>query len=225
VLTGVVPYGNSKDVERDIWHGKRPPRPTDPSQNQLLQDRVWDMITTCWGKEPEKRCELVIVHHVFSTPSPQDLLSEFPPAGRENLIRLAEELLYMFLVLPLDSSQRTTLGRVQEYISNVMSKDEASPAILSSIDATSLAETFRKVSFPSSIFLRFLKPLAVRTHLTCRHCYHVPRFVYGSGFTHTPSFSTRKCSRAWNFLMNPQTIRPLEPRIFGRGITVERRCA
>jgi hypothetical protein len=209
----------------DIIHGKRPARPTDPGQNRWLQDRIWGMITTCWGGEPEKRCELDIIHHVFSTPSPQDPLTEFLPAGRENLIRLAEELLYMFLVLPLDPSQRTTLRRVQEYISSVMSKDEASPAILSSIDATALAETFRKVSSPSSISLRSLKPLAVRTHLTCRLCYHVPRFAYGSGFTHTPSFSTRKCSRAWNFLMNPQTIRPLEPRIFGRGITMERRCA
>jgi hypothetical protein len=83
----------------NIKHGTRPPRPESRTQDQV-NDRVWDMISTCWCETPEQRCELSVVHHVLSTPSPPDALVEFPPVGRENLIRLAEELLYTFLVLP-----------------------------------------------------------------------------------------------------------------------------
>jgi hypothetical protein len=51
----------------DITRGKRPSRPTDPSQNKWLQDPVWDAITTCWSDLPEQRYELSIVYHVFSS--------------------------------------------------------------------------------------------------------------------------------------------------------------
>jgi hypothetical protein len=74
----------------------------DPSQNRWLQDQIWDTITTCWSGYPERRCELFVVYRVFSTPSPPDVLVEFPPVGRENLVRLAEELSYTFLILSLD---------------------------------------------------------------------------------------------------------------------------
>ena len=148
ILTGVSPYSDEADVINEIRRGSRPPRPTDPSQNRWLQERVWDMITTCWSEEREKRCELPVIHHVFSTPSPQDLQLEFPPVGRENLIRLAEELLYMFLVLPLDPGQRAVLRTVQEYISDVISGDGPSPTTFSSADAIALAETFHTVCFP-----------------------------------------------------------------------------
>jgi hypothetical protein len=69
VLTGVLPYSDSdKDnLITRIKYGRRPSRPTDPSQNQWLQDPVWDTITTCWNDKPEQRCELSVVHHVFST--------------------------------------------------------------------------------------------------------------------------------------------------------------
>jgi hypothetical protein len=63
-----LPYDNSDkaDVIANIRLGKRPPRPTDPSQNQWLQDRIWDTITTCWSDKPEQRYELSVVYRVFS---------------------------------------------------------------------------------------------------------------------------------------------------------------
>jgi hypothetical protein len=150
VLTGVLPYdGNNKaDVIEDIRHVKRPSRPTDPSQNQWLQDRVWNIITTCWSDKPEQRYELSVVYHVFSTPNTQDALVEFPPVGRKNLILLAEELLYTFLMLPLDPGELAVLRKVQEYIFNVISMDGTSPPSLSSAEAAALAETSHEVSFP-----------------------------------------------------------------------------
>jgi hypothetical protein len=67
VLTGILPYdGRDKaHVVADIALGKRPPRPTDPSQNQWLQDPVWDMITACWSGESERRPKLSAVYRVF----------------------------------------------------------------------------------------------------------------------------------------------------------------
>jgi hypothetical protein len=150
VLTGILPYHDSDkdDLIADIRRGKRPSRPTDPSQNQWLQDRVWDTIVTCWSDKPEQRCELSIVYHIFSTPNCQDALVEFPPVGRENLIRLAEELLYTFLTLALDPGKRATLQTMQEHISKVVSGGGTSPASVSPVEAEALAVTFRKVLFP-----------------------------------------------------------------------------
>jgi hypothetical protein len=157
VLTGVLPYGDSDKVNviNDIRLGKRPLRPTGPSQNQWLQDRVWGVITTCWSDKPEQRCELSVVHHVFSTPDCQDALVEFPPVGRKNLILLAEELSYTFLILPLDPQQRFTLRTVQKYIFNAISRDGTSPTSLSSAEAAALGETFREVFFSANFFLGF----------------------------------------------------------------------
>ena len=131
----------------DIRDGKRPFRPTDPSQNQWLQDRIWDTITTCWNDEPERRCELSVVHHILSTPSPWDTLAEFPPVSHKNLIVLAEELLYMFLILPLDPGERAMLRKMQRYISDAISRD--GPSTSSSAE---VGETFHEVSFPPLIF-------------------------------------------------------------------------
>ena len=50
----------------NIRLGKRPPRPTDPSQNRWLQDRVWNTITTCWSDKPKQRYELSIMYREFS---------------------------------------------------------------------------------------------------------------------------------------------------------------
>jgi hypothetical protein len=88
------------------------------------------------------------MHHIFSTPSCQNLLAEFPPVGRKNLIRLAEELLSTFLALPLELGARATLRTIHEYIYNVISRDGASPTILSSVEAAALTERLNKVSFP-----------------------------------------------------------------------------
>ena len=67
VLTGILPYdGRDKaNVVTDIKLGKRPSRPTDPSQNQWLQGPVWDTITACWSDKPEQRCELSVVYGVL----------------------------------------------------------------------------------------------------------------------------------------------------------------
>jgi hypothetical protein len=69
VLTGILPYDGRKkvDVIARIKSGERPPRPTDPSQNQWLRDRVWNMITTCWSGKLEQRCELSVVYRTLST--------------------------------------------------------------------------------------------------------------------------------------------------------------
>ena len=75
VLTGVVPYDDSNraNMINDIKLGKRPSRPTDPSQNQWLHDPVWDTITTCWSDEPGRRHNLSVVYRVFSEYDRRDL--------------------------------------------------------------------------------------------------------------------------------------------------------
>jgi hypothetical protein len=144
------------------------------------------MITTCWSKEPRQRCELSVVHHILSTPSLQDALVEFPPVGRENLIRLAEELLYVFLALPLNPGERATLRTMQEYISNVLSRDGTPPMNLSPAKAAALTETLRQVYFPLQFFPQSLKFLAIRPRLSCCPTYGLPRSACGSGFAPTP---------------------------------------
>ena len=73
VLTGVSPYHGRgvKDVMTDIRAGKRPSRPIDSSQSQLLQDPVWSVIETGWRDQPRRRCKLSVMYHVFSPPSQQ----------------------------------------------------------------------------------------------------------------------------------------------------------
>lgn len=73
MLTGVVPYGEFEGsnpyLAPHILSGRRPPRPTDPSQNRWLPNHVWDTITTCWSYDLKLRCELSVLCHVFSTSS------------------------------------------------------------------------------------------------------------------------------------------------------------
>ena len=80
VLTGVLPYdlSNWRDVIACIVGGKRPSRPTDPTQNQWLHGPVWDVIATCWSDKPKRRCKLSVVHHVFSTSAPQNAEPDRP---------------------------------------------------------------------------------------------------------------------------------------------------
>jgi hypothetical protein len=150
VFTGIPPYNDStKDnLITHIKSGRRPPRPVDQSQNQWLQDRVWEMITTSWSGKPQQRCELSVMHRVLSTPSRHDLLLELPPVSRKNLLLLAGELLYTFLILPLDPGERATLRKTQEYISKAISRDRTSISSLSPKEATALGGTFREVAFP-----------------------------------------------------------------------------
>ena len=142
----MLPYNdnNKANVIANIRRSERPSRPTDPSQSQWLQDRIWDTITTCWSNKPEKRCKLPAVHHLFSKPSPKDPLVEFPPTSH-NLGRLVEELLYTFLILPLDPHERTTLIMVQHYISNLIREDGTSRTRSFS---TEVVERFRQVKSP-----------------------------------------------------------------------------
>jgi len=73
VLTGALPYyrdDRSRTIA-SIRSGKRPPHPTGPNQNQWLWDPVWDMITTGWSHEPEKRCDLSVMHDILVTASEQ----------------------------------------------------------------------------------------------------------------------------------------------------------
>jgi hypothetical protein len=77
-------------------------------------------------------------------PSSRDILVEFPPVGRKNLIVLVEELLYMSLIFPLDPGERAMLRKMQRYISDVISRDIPSTSL-----SVELGETFRKVLFSS----------------------------------------------------------------------------
>jgi len=72
VLAGVLPYHGSKmaDMIANIRAGKRPSRPIDPSQSQLLQGPVWGVITTGWRDKPRQRCDLPVMYRVFSNPLP-----------------------------------------------------------------------------------------------------------------------------------------------------------
>ena len=150
VLTGISPDDGDDRVNAitNIRLGRRPFRPLDPSQNRWLQDRVWNVIVTCWSDKPEQRCGLSIVYHIFSTPNCQDALVEFPPVGHKNLIRLAEELSYTFSILPLNPGERATLRTMQEHISKVISGGGTSPTSVSSVEAAALAGTLRRVLFP-----------------------------------------------------------------------------
>ena len=196
VLTGVVPYGGSEgNWVNDIAAGNRPPRPTDPSKKRWLNDRIWDVITTCWDDRPQWRCELSVVYYAFSTPNRLDAQDEFPPVNHKNLLRLEEELLHVFLVLPLGPHQRTTLREVHEYISNVISKDSASPTISSSAKAAAFIKTRREVSLPRYISPQSLKHVAVRQLRSYRPPYGLLRYTYGSDFIPTPSSLTCKSSQ------------------------------
>jgi len=75
VLTGILPYdsNNPSAIARDITGGKRPSRPTDPSQNQWLQDPVWNVITAGWRDVPKERCGLPDVYRAFLTAGQQEV--------------------------------------------------------------------------------------------------------------------------------------------------------
>ena len=72
----------------DIKLGKRPSRPTDPSQNQWLQDPVWDAIATCWSGQPEQRPKLSAVYRMLL----KDGLGEVRNVEPDNLN--SEDILY-----------------------------------------------------------------------------------------------------------------------------------
>jgi len=66
----VLPYDgirNSRTVASRIKSGKRPPRPRDQDADRWLRDEVWDMISTCWSKNPKKRWKIHVVRELFLT--------------------------------------------------------------------------------------------------------------------------------------------------------------
>jgi len=80
VLTGVLPYHgtNEENMLARIHAGERPSRPKNPRWNRRLQRPVWDVITTGWSHKPDERCELSVMHHVFSTHTkPGDLNTQY----------------------------------------------------------------------------------------------------------------------------------------------------
>jgi len=63
----------------DICAGERPSRPTDPNQNQLLQDAVWSVITSGWHDKPRRRCKLLAIYYTFSPTSEQQQRGKILP--------------------------------------------------------------------------------------------------------------------------------------------------
>jgi len=104
VLTGVLPYNGSnvKDPIADIRAGKRPPRPIDSTQGQLLQDHVWDVITTGWHDQPNQRCELSVICHTFQPPDhtfqPPNHAFQ-PPSRRRQLGKILPRIASLFQFL------------------------------------------------------------------------------------------------------------------------------
>ena len=225
VLTGRWSNDDHDSVPQDLGRPKLPSRPTDPSQNRWLRDRVWDMIATCWNEEPRLRCELSVMRRVFSMPGPRDALVEFPPVGHKNLTRLTEELPYTFLIHPLRSSELATLKAVQDYISNAVLKSGVSPTVSPSVETAALAERFYKVSFLHSSFTQPLTPLVGRLYRVYHPPYNLLCFTCGSDFVPTPSSLSRESSQTWNSVMNLQTTPPLDLRISGKEITMGSRYA
>jgi len=81
VLTGILPYHGSdkKDMVTRIHAGERPSRPIDASKSRLLENRVWDVITTGWHVKPKRRCELSVMYRTFLPPSEQRQLGGIVP--------------------------------------------------------------------------------------------------------------------------------------------------
>jgi len=96
ILTGVLPYDEIHDytVTSHIRFGKRPPRPRNQDANRWLQDRIWDMIMTCWSKDPKKRWEVHAVHELFSTSGPLEVQNI--EAGQQQRRRLLLRIISLF---------------------------------------------------------------------------------------------------------------------------------
>ena len=80
VLTVILPYHrtNDWDMLNRIRAGERPSHPIDASKSQLLEDQVWNAITTGWRVEPIQRCELSAIYHTLVPPSQQEVQNPEP---------------------------------------------------------------------------------------------------------------------------------------------------
>jgi len=63
----------------DIQAGKRPSRPIDSSQSQLLQDPVWNVIAAAWHDKPRRRCKLLAIYYTLSPTSQQQQRGKILP--------------------------------------------------------------------------------------------------------------------------------------------------
>jgi len=81
VLTGILPYhgSNVKDMITNIHAGKRSSRPIASSQGRLLEDPIWNVISTGWHDKPRRRCKLSAMTRTFSPPSQQRQRGTIPP--------------------------------------------------------------------------------------------------------------------------------------------------
>jgi hypothetical protein len=134
VLTGVVPYDDSNraNVINDIKLGKRPSRPTDPGQNQWLQDPVWDTITTCWSDEPGRRHKLPVVHRVFSEYDRRDLSIQ---VGRNPTIQVLD-------IEPGLQQRGRVLPRIASLFQSLWVSQPEIERLVSEIDKVASACTF-----------------------------------------------------------------------------------
>lgn len=60
-------YRDRYQIVGHITDGERPSRPMNPSQSRWLPDSVWEVIEVGWRHKSDQRCELSVLHHVFST--------------------------------------------------------------------------------------------------------------------------------------------------------------
>ena len=56
-----------------IRAGEQPPRPIDTSKSRLVEDQVWNVVTTGWRTEPNQRCELSVIYHACSQPGQREV--------------------------------------------------------------------------------------------------------------------------------------------------------
>jgi len=105
----VLPYEEIHEynpVASRITSGGRPLRPRNQDANRWLRRRVWDMITTCWNKDPAKRWELPAMRELFSTLGPREVLNV--GAGQQRRGRFLPRItsLFQFLQVPEPEIER-----------------------------------------------------------------------------------------------------------------------
>jgi len=109
VLTGVLPYDGMENydaVASRIRSGGRPPRPRNQDANRWLRRRVWDMITTCWNKDPAKRWEVPAMREIFSTLGPREVPNVEAEQQRRGKFLPRITSLFQFLQVPEPEIER-----------------------------------------------------------------------------------------------------------------------
>jgi hypothetical protein len=87
IFTGEIPfreYRNQKVVPMVI-EGRRPKRPAN-SQGVGLSDEIWDMMQTCWDREPSNRPQIGDIVKLLAKAQGITDPSEAPPSGSLTLL-------------------------------------------------------------------------------------------------------------------------------------------